>query len=85
MIDVDTSKKQLNESSVDLGDKKISWRPFETINECAHRAFEDSSRKESDDWCPISKLVDDFNMNRQQQIATSVVKVLDELMSDFQP
>lgn len=45
----------------------------------------DDAGKEANKWWPVGYLVHGFNMNRQQTVASSRVKTLDESMSAFRP
>ena len=62
----------------------ISAHRFKTIKERLHFAFYDTSNTD-DPWYPIVGLVDQFNCSRRKWIAASIVVVLDESMSNFQP
>jgi hypothetical protein len=49
-------------------------------------AFYDFEAKDRQDgWHPVGLLIDGFNQNRVKNIAGSILKVLDESMSAFQP
>jgi hypothetical protein len=47
--------------------------------------FSDKSKQNTDPWWRIHKLVDEFNKNRKENVWCSYLKVLDELMSAYQP
>ena len=47
--------------------------------------FSDRSKKESDCWWMISKLIPAFKNNRKEKIWTSYLKVFDESMSAYRP
>lgn len=48
-------------------------------------AFYDESRKNSDPWWKIISLIEDFNENRSNTVAASIIKTVDECMSSFRP
>jgi hypothetical protein len=62
----------------------ISWHRFKTIKELLSFAFYDHTCPE-DPYYPVKLLVDGFNDNRREKLATAVKIVLDESMSPFQP
>ena len=46
--------------------------------------FDDKSLQNDDPWWRISKLVPEFNNNRNKNVWSSFLKVLDELMSAYE-
>ena len=62
----------------------ISWHRFRTIKELIPFAFYDHTCP-TDPYFPVKLLIDGFNDNRQEKLATAVKIVLDESMSPFQP
>ena len=61
----------------------ISKTRFYEIKEVMHHAFEGNNP--SNPWNKIQPLIDGFNENRHQTVATSSTVTLDEIMSPFQP
>lgn len=66
------------------GNDLISAHRFKTVKEMLHYAFFDEIN-EDDPWYPISSLVAAFNDNRRRLVASAILIVLDESMSNFQP
>ena len=66
------------------GKKRISPHRFKEIKEMLHYAFFDKV-DENDPWYPLNSLVEAFNDNRRRWLVASLVIVLDESMSSFQP
>jgi hypothetical protein len=62
----------------------ISWHRFKTIKELLCFAFYDHTCPE-DPYHPVKLLLDGFNDNRREKVATAIKIVLDESMSPFQP
>ena len=61
----------------------MSKTRFFDIKEIVHRAFE--GENSGNPWNKIQPLIDGFNENRHQTVATSSTVTLDEIMSPFQP
>jgi hypothetical protein len=66
------------------GMNSISWHRFKTIKELIHFSFYDHTCPD-DPYHPVKLLVDGFNENRREKLATAIKIVLDESMSPFQP
>jgi hypothetical protein len=65
-------------------------RRFEDIKKYFPMAFADIDKinhldPSHDSWHMISRLVDDFNNNRRKMVAASIIKLLDESMSAWNP
>lgn len=62
----------------------MSWTRFKQIKEQIHFAFYDYTCPD-DPYHPVRTLVDGYNDNRKQNVASSIKIVLDESMSPFKP
>jgi hypothetical protein len=62
----------------------MSWHRFKSIKEKISFAFYDYTCPD-DPYHPVKLLVDGFNDNRREKLATGIKIVLDESMSPFQP
>ena len=66
-------------------DKYMSYTRFNKIKEHWIDQFADEDVRETDQWWKVRRLVEGFNKNRSQVVASSRVKVLDETMSAYRP
>jgi hypothetical protein len=62
----------------------MSATRFKTINTFFPNAFH-GDKNSDDPWYKIELLVEGFNNNREQRVASSIKKIFDELMSPLQP
>lgn len=62
----------------------MSWNRFKILREAMPFSFYDHSGKD-DPYHPIKLLIDGFNDNRKKNIASSIVIIIDESMSNLQP
>ena len=83
VVDLSIDKSKFDERTGQQGKKLLSFDRFTKIKERIRFAFyhEDAA----DPWHPIKGLVADYNDNRKKLVACSIVLVLDESMSNFQP
>lgn len=63
----------------------MSWTRHQDIKDQIPYAFYDYNCAEEDPYHPVKLLVDGYNDNRKQNIASSIKIVLDESMSSYQP
>ena len=66
-------------------DEHMSFNRFKIIREHWVSQFADETKRSTDLWWRVNRLVTGFNQNRAQTIASSRIKVLDESMSAFRP
>ena len=63
----------------------MTKKRFQAIKKYMSYAFQDKSKKGTDDWWQIVNLFEEFNENRKRTVAASVMKTVDETMSAFKP
>lgn len=72
--------------SPEFGNKfNISYTQFEEWKKLFIYSFVDPDIDKSDPWWRVRDLIDEYNKNRQENVAAGIIKVLDESMSAWCP